>query len=380
MDKPVFNKLTVWLSIDSYEAAVEHYIDWLGFQIDWEWRQAPGQPVIMAISRGDVTIGLSEGPTRTWGTQMSISISNFAALVEEWKARLPQKYIGLSESIDPDSVVITNAIGDSVVRIQPENIRIRDPFGNILFTDREQSPAEKEELDADTLKMREYVQQQLDTGHAFPTPEEIRVAIRPDLVRDYPYRGPDMFEIRAVEVLGEFPGYADVFEELRIKSLEALQLAVVDLASQAVLVMERTSARGDVRANLEDMGARIRAYLLNHDAAPSIRMPFLRYLDAAEDFTIQVGFPVDKPIEGDGDIVRRELPGGTVVTALVGGIPTMGDRSDWSTIIEYAVDHGYKFDAAWGGVGGWEQHDRDPSVAETDATHTRVYLPIRAES
>ena len=49
------------LHIHSYDEAVAFYVAWLGFRIEWEWREAPGKPVIMEISRDGVDIHLVEG-------------------------------------------------------------------------------------------------------------------------------------------------------------------------------------------------------------------------------------------------------------------------------------------------------------------------------
>ena len=48
------------LRIFDLSKAKEFYIDYLGFAIDWEHRFESGLPVYMQISRGDLTIHLSE--------------------------------------------------------------------------------------------------------------------------------------------------------------------------------------------------------------------------------------------------------------------------------------------------------------------------------
>lgn len=40
--------------------AREFYVDWLGFQIDWEHRFEAGAPLYMQISRGEIYLHLSE--------------------------------------------------------------------------------------------------------------------------------------------------------------------------------------------------------------------------------------------------------------------------------------------------------------------------------
>ena len=48
------------LRIDAYEEAKSYYIDFLGFNTDFEWRHAEDFPVYMGISRGGLGLHLSE--------------------------------------------------------------------------------------------------------------------------------------------------------------------------------------------------------------------------------------------------------------------------------------------------------------------------------
>lgn len=55
------NKVKPVFRIFDYQKAIEFYVDFLGFKIDWENRGDDGNaPVYMQISRGDVTLHLSE--------------------------------------------------------------------------------------------------------------------------------------------------------------------------------------------------------------------------------------------------------------------------------------------------------------------------------
>lgn len=40
---PNMTRIGPVLRILSYEDAVAYYVDWLGFTIDWEWRETPGR-------------------------------------------------------------------------------------------------------------------------------------------------------------------------------------------------------------------------------------------------------------------------------------------------------------------------------------------------
>ncbi len=51
--KPIFR-------IFDYNKAVEFYVDWLGFQIDWEHTFDTNSPIYMQVSLGDLVLHLSE--------------------------------------------------------------------------------------------------------------------------------------------------------------------------------------------------------------------------------------------------------------------------------------------------------------------------------
>ena len=48
------------LRIDDYQQAVDYYVDFLGFEIDFEWRHEENFPVYMGVSRGGLALHLSE--------------------------------------------------------------------------------------------------------------------------------------------------------------------------------------------------------------------------------------------------------------------------------------------------------------------------------
>lgn len=48
------------LRIDDYAEAKAYYVDWLGFAIDWEHRFGPDFPVYMSLTRGSLTIHLTQ--------------------------------------------------------------------------------------------------------------------------------------------------------------------------------------------------------------------------------------------------------------------------------------------------------------------------------
>ena len=48
------------LRIFDVDKAMEFYVGWLGFNVDWQHRYEPGTPLYMQVSRGGVVLHLSE--------------------------------------------------------------------------------------------------------------------------------------------------------------------------------------------------------------------------------------------------------------------------------------------------------------------------------
>lgn len=179
---PVLQPLRPALSVGNYEQAIDHYVNWLGFHLDWDWREAPGQPTIASLSRDGVSFFIGDAPDAGNGpARIHLTVKNFDALVDEWNARRP---------------------GSVEVRIAPPyefpDAPITDPWGNVFVFEGQNEAKEQRRREAVRPKMRQYIQEQLDTGHGFPTPEEVREAVGPPLGI-------------AIETLNEFEGYGEAF-------------------------------------------------------------------------------------------------------------------------------------------------------------------------
>ena len=88
-DQPNFKSWYPVFGIRSYEEAIDYYVDWLGFNLDWEWREAPGKPAIVAISRDGLDIGLNEHTNAATGAWLSVGVADVQALADEWNGRRP---------------------------------------------------------------------------------------------------------------------------------------------------------------------------------------------------------------------------------------------------------------------------------------------------
>ncbi len=113
------------LRIFDYDKAHEFYIRWLGFKIDWE-HQPPETPVYLQISRGDITLHLSEHHG-DGSPGACIFIDHFPDLNDYHQALLNQAYKYNRPGIhtpfyDQRALEMT----------------VNDPFGNrLIFVERE---------------------------------------------------------------------------------------------------------------------------------------------------------------------------------------------------------------------------------------------------
>ena len=83
-------KVVPILRIFDYKKAIEFYVDWLGFTIEWEHVFEEGMPIYMQVSRDGISLHLSEhhGDT-TPGTRIYIEC---IGLKEYHKELIDKKY------------------------------------------------------------------------------------------------------------------------------------------------------------------------------------------------------------------------------------------------------------------------------------------------
>lgn len=99
-----------------YAVAIDFYVDFLGFSVDWEHRFAPRDPVYMQISKGGLILHLSEYKRFVGNAIVYVSTSNLRGFHQELKEKHPFHHL-------PD-IVITDW--------QTLQLEIEDPFGNLL--------------------------------------------------------------------------------------------------------------------------------------------------------------------------------------------------------------------------------------------------------
>lgn len=99
-----------------YTKALEFYIDFLGFTIDWEHRFGPADPVYMQVSKNGLTLHLSENKRFQTGVIIFVETKEIQKLHKEISSRTELNVI--------PEVSKTNW--------QTMQMEIEDPFGNLL--------------------------------------------------------------------------------------------------------------------------------------------------------------------------------------------------------------------------------------------------------
>ena len=104
------------LRILNYNDAVESYINFLGFTIDWEHRFGPSEPVYMQILRNELTLHLSEN--KRFQTEVIIFVDTKG--IEKFHKKLVER--NTAKSIPEVSKTDWQTL----------QMEIEDPFGNLL--------------------------------------------------------------------------------------------------------------------------------------------------------------------------------------------------------------------------------------------------------
>ena len=171
--------------VGDFDQALAHYVTWLGFKLDWDWREAPGQPAIGSLSRDHCSFMINEHAEASGPAAIHLDVSNLEALAAEWNDRRP------------DAVSIHRAPPYEF----PE-VMVEDPWGNRLYFEGKDERKAQQRQQAVRERMRRHVERELDAGRELPTPEALRDAVGPPLGT-------------AIEVLNEYPEYGALFDARR---------------------------------------------------------------------------------------------------------------------------------------------------------------------
>ena len=137
--------------------------------------------------------------------------------------------------------------------------------------------------------------------------------------------------------------------------MSQFEIEEVELTPQPVLVIKFTSTPQTLG---DKLGLHFPA-IFQYAQAENLTltgMPFVRYLEMADVFTVEAGMPVAEMGDdaGEGDIYATELAGGSAITTdYYGPYDRLGTAHE--ALRTWAIDHGYK-----PGWGGWEIYETDP--------------------
>ena len=83
--KPIISNIVPVLIVGSYEETVSHYVEWLGFKVDWECREEQF-PFVISVTRNGFSFMLSESEISA-GSWTTIYVSDVEAMSEELNSR-----------------------------------------------------------------------------------------------------------------------------------------------------------------------------------------------------------------------------------------------------------------------------------------------------
>ena len=143
------------------------------------------------------------------------------------------------------------------------------------------------------------------------------------------------------------------------------EIEVVERSVEDTAVIRGRVARGTVaRFVPEALGELVASVGTDPIAGP----PFCRMDMDGEDFLLEVGFPVERPVDGAGRVESSSLPGGFVATALnVGPYETVVPA--YRAVQVWMAEHHYEPTGA-----PWESYLDGPEV---DNPRTLVCWPCR---
>ncbi len=141
--------------IDSYDEAISHYVDWLGFSLDWEWRSEPNAPAIVSVSRDHLSLFLNEAET-TSGVWLRVSVVGLEEMFAEWNSKRP----GIASLVlEPPYDLPT--------------VYLEDPFGNGMALQEAETDEMKRDREDKISEVVAHLQTSVLDGAETPKPGEL---------------------------------------------------------------------------------------------------------------------------------------------------------------------------------------------------------------
>lgn len=147
----------------------------------------------------------------------------------------------------------------------------------------------------------------------------------------------------------------------------ALEAEVKHIASQPTAAIKIKTSQAKIGDDLGRIYQTVHAYL-EKIGGPFAGPPYCLYHDvSSESWSIEAGFPVAGPIQGEGEIASSALPGGKVATAMHTG-PYDRLSETWMAFESWVKEQGIQ---AMGPA--WESYITDPGQ-EPDSSKWKTLL------
>lgn len=141
--------------------------------------------------------------------------------------------------------------------------------------------------------------------------------------------------------------------------------------AQPVLSIRTRSSVNDLPKVLGEAYGKIMQYMGEMSETPT-DAPFVAYYNMdMEDLDIEVGFPVSKPIPGNGEVNQSEIPACKQVSCIHIGSYSKSE-SAYNALIQWVAENGYE------AVGtAYEFYLNDPMDTPEDQLKTRIMYPLK---
>lgn len=163
-----------------------------------------------------------------------------------------------------------------------------------------------------------------------------------------------------------------LFHRMADKETMSYSVAIKEIASQPVLVVERRVKPSEIATTLAEVPGLVFQHVQRAGVAFA-GMPFTRYVDWGPGMmTIQAGMPIATPGTGEGEVRPETLPGGTVATTVHTG--AYDKLTEAHAAVEVWIEEqGFRSAGA-----PWEVYVTDPADYPNPADwQTEIFWPIR---
>lgn len=148
------------------------------------------------------------------------------------------------------------------------------------------------------------------------------------------------------------------------------QCEIVEQQAQQVLSVRTRTSVGQLPQEIGKVFGSIYQYLGEIGESPA-DVPFVAYYNMdMQDLDVEIGFPVEKKLEGKGEIQSSEIPEGKQASCLYVG-PYNQMEPAYHALLDWMAENGYKPTGV-----AYEFYLNDPSQTPESELKTRIAFPL----